>query len=67
MSNIILVCGRVNQELINNGQKSFYGNSPWTVGVYQLTNENSTYDFICGGSIISSNLVVSGKIFIKQI
>jgi len=69
MSNIILDCGRLytNQVLVNNGQKALYGTANWTVEVYRINKSDSSYDFIYGGPIISSNLVVSGKIFVKLI
>jgi len=53
-----------NQVLINNGKKALIGTAPWNVGVYRLNKDNSTYDLICGGSIIAPNLVVSGKDFV---
>ncbi|XP_060870828.1 transmembrane protease serine 9-like isoform X2 [Metopolophium dirhodum] len=60
-TNMTTDCGRLytNQVLIKNGQKALYRMAPWTVGVYRINKSNSSYDFICGGSIISSNLVVS--------
>jgi len=66
---IILDCGReyiINQVFIDNGKKTPVGTSPWNVGVYKLNKTNSNYDWMCGGSIISPNLVVSGKIFEKR-
>jgi len=47
--------------LIGNGKKANFGTAPWNVGIYRLNKVNSNYDLICGGSIISPNLVVSGK------
>ncbi|XP_060870192.1 transmembrane protease serine 11B-like isoform X2 [Metopolophium dirhodum] len=60
-TNMTTDCGRVytNQVLIKNGQKAHYGTAPWNAGVYKSDKINSNYDLICGGSIISSNLVVS--------
>ncbi|CAI6345677.1 unnamed protein product [Macrosiphum euphorbiae] len=55
-------CGRVyikSQVLINNGEKATVGTAPWNVGIYRLNKKNFNYDLICGGSIISPNLVVS--------
>eukprot|EP00102_Acyrthosiphon_pisum_P021358 XP_016658568.1 PREDICTED: complement C1s-A subcomponent isoform X2 [Acyrthosiphon pisum] len=55
-------CGRVyilNLILISNGEKALVGTAPWNVGIYRLNKINSDYDFICGGSIIAPNLVVS--------
>jgi len=66
-SNIILDCGRVytHQVLINNGEEAPIGTAPWNVGIYKLNTTNSNYKLICGGSIISPNLVISGKIFVQ--
>ncbi|XP_026815136.1 uncharacterized protein LOC113555042 isoform X2 [Rhopalosiphum maidis] len=55
-------CGRIysnSNTLINNGMKARVGSAPWNAGIYQLNKESSTYDMICGGSLITSNLVVS--------
>ncbi|CAI6368302.1 unnamed protein product [Macrosiphum euphorbiae] len=55
-------CGRVyvkNHVLIDNGDKALVGTAPWNVGIYQLNKIDSNYDMICGGSIISPNLVIS--------
>jgi len=63
-SNIILDCGRPcarHQPLIDNGNTANVGTAPWNVGIYRFKNESSMYDLICGGSLISQNLVVSGK------
>jgi len=60
----ILDCGRPytpNKILILNGVEAKYGSAPWNVGVYRKSNNNS-FSMICGGSLISTNLVVSGKI-----
>ncbi|XP_060870752.1 venom prothrombin activator porpharin-D-like [Metopolophium dirhodum] len=55
-------CGRVyiNQETIVNGQKANVGTAPWHAEIYRFVKNVSNYEFLCGGSIISSNLVVSG-------
>jgi len=69
-SNIILDCGRVyikNEVLISNGEKALIGTAPWNVGIYKINKNKSNYDLICGGTIISPNLVVSGKIFVQRI
>ncbi|XP_016659042.1 uncharacterized protein LOC100166859 isoform X3 [Acyrthosiphon pisum] len=55
-------CGRVYIEiklLINNGTKALVGTAPWNVGIYRFDKKKSNHDLICGGSIISPNLVVS--------
>jgi len=44
-----------------NGKKALVGTAPWNVGIYQLNNDNTNYELICGGSIIAPNLVISGK------
>lgn len=38
------------------------GTAPWNVGIYRFSESDSNYDLICRGSIISSKLVVLGKI-----
>jgi len=50
--------------LIHNGETANVGTAPWNVAIYI---KKSDYEFICGGSIISRNLVVSGKIFVQRI
>jgi len=57
----------VNQRWIANGQIAPQGSVPWNAGIYRLSESDSDYELICGGSIISSNLVISGKIFVKRI
>lgn len=55
-------CGTVTPRgelLIVDGFSSKLGAFPWHVGVYR-EDGNGTYEQICGGSLISSNLVVSG-------
>ncbi|XP_060836526.1 modular serine protease-like isoform X1 [Rhopalosiphum padi] len=55
-------CGRLytnSTVLITNGVKAKVGTAPWNTGIYQLNKESSKYDMICGGSLITSNLVVS--------
>ncbi|XP_060871436.1 uncharacterized protein LOC132945689 [Metopolophium dirhodum] len=52
-------CGRTfvdGKVLIANGKKANIGTAPWNVAIYEITN---IYNLICGGSIISRNLVVS--------
>jgi len=51
--------------LIANGQNTSFGTAPWNVAIYIL--KEKIHDLICGGSIISSNLVVSGKIIVQRI
>ncbi|XP_060841919.1 CLIP domain-containing serine protease B10-like isoform X2 [Rhopalosiphum padi] len=47
-----------NQPTINEGDKALVGTAPWNVGIYQL-DKKGNYDMICGGSIITLNLVVT--------
>ncbi|XP_026813715.1 venom peptide isomerase heavy chain-like [Rhopalosiphum maidis] len=47
------------QILMANAKKALVGTAPWNVGIYRLNKDTSNYDLICGGSIISPNLVVS--------
>ncbi|XP_060870753.1 serine protease 48-like [Metopolophium dirhodum] len=55
-------CGRVyiNQETIVNGQNATVGTAPWHAGIYRFVKNVYNHEFLCGGSIISSNLVVTG-------
>ncbi|XP_050526640.1 modular serine protease-like isoform X15 [Daktulosphaira vitifoliae] len=53
-------CGKIAdqlQPLISNAKNSKPSEVPWNVGVYH--KENNVYSHICGGSLISQNLVVS--------
>lgn len=56
-------CGRTPSSIVNlivNGRKETRGEAPWNVAVY--SSENSKVpDFICGGTLISAELVVSGN------
>lgn len=45
--------------LIGGGKEAFQGSAPWNVALYQ--EENNGYVLICGGSLISPLLIVSGK------
>ncbi|CAH1707810.1 unnamed protein product [Aphis gossypii] len=42
-----------------NAKIALFGTAPWNVGIYRLNEDNINYDLICGGSIISPNLVVT--------
>lgn len=57
----------MSEPLIFNGTKAPLGAAPWNVGVYEFKKGSSNYKFICGGTIISPNLVVSGKMFEQKI
>lgn len=62
-SNMILDCGQPyipNKPLILHGKEAKYGSAPWNVGIYRK-DEHNNYEMICGGTLISQNLVVSGK------
>lgn len=56
-------CGRTPSSIVNlivNGRNETRGEAPWNVAVY--SSENSKVpDFICGGTLISAELVVSGN------
>lgn len=59
-----VVCGQENIQnkvLIVNGTKAKYGTAPWNVGIYYRKDDTKEFFIICGGSLISLNLVVSGK------
>jgi len=47
--------------LITNGANAHYGSAPWNVGIYRMNENMIDYDMICGGTLIASNLVISGK------
>lgn len=36
------------------------------IWIYVLNKENTNHEFICGGSIIASNPIISGNIFFLQ-
>ncbi|CAI6349241.1 unnamed protein product [Macrosiphum euphorbiae] len=59
--NMPMNCGRVNikNQVTLKKDIANIGTAPWNVGIYRLNKENSNYELICGGSIISPNLVVS--------
>ncbi|XP_048485902.1 modular serine protease [Plutella xylostella] len=53
-------CGKVTPEatgLVSNGVSAKHGELPWHVGIYRKTTE--PYKQICGGSIISTSVVIS--------
>jgi len=58
---IVIDCGRLTytkaEPQILKGTKVKYGTAPWNVAIYETQNNS----LICGGTLISPNLVVSGK------
>jgi secreted trypsin-like serine protease len=60
-----LECGDGGQEvtgLIVGGVSSKKGKWPWHVAMYQEDPPNSgKYEFFCGGSLINSRAVITGK------
>lgn len=62
---VVLDCGKVfksHTSLISPDVKSTIGTAPWNVAIYKKKlNNTNYYELICGGSLISSNLVISGK------
>lgn len=68
---IVPVCGRIftpTQTLISNGALAQYGTAPWNIGVYRANDNNrEEYDMICGGTLISTNLAISGKNLVHYI
>lgn len=57
-------CGKAvgsGQNLISHGSPEIAGDSPWHVAIYS-TAGNKNPLLICGATIISENLIVSGKI-----
>jgi len=70
---IIVACGRpyTPSDVLDDG-KSVYGTVPWSVGLYRKNNSHCDgyYELICGGTLITPNLVISGikkKFAIKHI
>ncbi|XP_029344850.1 modular serine protease-like [Acyrthosiphon pisum] len=45
---------------VKNGKFELVGTAPWYVGIYQISKTDTKHDFACGGSIIASNVVISG-------
>ncbi|XP_022162710.1 uncharacterized protein LOC111028389 isoform X2 [Myzus persicae] len=55
-------CGRLyieNELLTDDGIISMVGTAPWNAGIYKFNKKNSNYNLLCGGSIISPNLIIS--------
>lgn len=48
------------------GQEAMEGQFPWMVAIYQL-NSQKTWDYSCGGSLISDRHVLTGKFSVFQI
>lgn len=58
--NIFLVCGKKRAEattLVIDGQNVTKGDFPWQVALYRKKDNQ----LICGGSLISQFLIISGK------
>jgi len=59
--NTTLECGRV-YTTGNQDKNTLNGITPWNVGIYKRDDEtynSSTYNFICGGSIIGPKFIIS--------
>lgn len=59
-------CGKAvgsGQNLISHGSPEIAGDSPWHVAIYSTAGYKNPL-LICGATIISENLIVSGKILI---
>lgn len=57
-------CGQlfVETKLSNvNEERPKYGSAPWNVGIYKKNTKTNEYEIMCGGSLISSKLVISGE------
>lgn len=50
--------------MIVNGKESKYDAAPWHVGIYFKWNGTKKYGIRCQGTLISPNLVISGKYFV---
>ncbi len=57
-------CGTVSvaNPLITNGQKTHHGQWPWHIALYKTEGINLNY--LCGGSLISKNKVITGRLWL---
>lgn len=56
------VCGQailVTKPFIVGGVQTAVTKVPWHAGIYKRATEQSNFEYICGGSIISANVVIS--------
>lgn len=54
--------------MVLNGDVTSSEKFPWNVAIYKKTDENNNlYSLICGGTLIASNLLVSGNNIIKYV
>jgi len=70
ISNNVLDCGKEyfnRHQYIKNGKFELVGTAPWYVGIYQISKTATVPEYFCGGSIIASNVVISGKIIVQCI
>lgn len=58
------VCGKslATNTLVANGDEVQKGHHPWLTAIYQIKGINVEY--MCGGSLITSKLVISGKFLV---
>lgn len=47
---------------VTGGRKAYKGEMQWHAGIY--TKNTSPYMQICGGSLVSSNVVISGNVWL---
>ena len=47
--------------LISDGKPAVFGDHPWAVAIYKLIPNSDDADLICGGTLISPTLILSGK------
>lgn len=52
--------GYAGKQLILNGTTESRLNSPWHVGIYSVSG--NFYSLICGGTIVSTKLVLTGRV-----
>lgn len=52
------------ESLISEGVEETFGNSPWHVAVYDIRDKEDM-KLICGGTIITQRIIVSGKSLIE--
>lgn len=65
---LIADCGQVassSVSLIADGYPEKRGGAPWNVAIYSTEFNSETPRFICGGTLINAELVLSGKLILS--
>lgn len=64
---VVLDCGMAvipkgkTSALINEGTIAKYGEDPWHVAIYRIVKRNSLHILVCGGTLVSPTIVISGE------